>query len=89
MDPGQLIKKLKELLLLNSQMVDELANLITNYQDHSQGMHASVSAPFEFTDTPGSYIQPCLPTAAELAQKLNAISLAGKVDNPNSKENSE
>ena len=88
MDPGHLIKKLKELLLLNSQMVDELANLITNYQDHSQGMHASVSAPFEFTDTPGSYIQPSLPTSDEVTRRLDALSLAGKVDNANSKEDS-
>lgn len=87
MDPGKLIKKLKELLLLNSQMVDELANLISNYQDHSKD-YASVGAPFEFTDTPGSYIQPSLPTAAELTEKLDAISLAGKVDNANSKEDS-
>ena len=86
MDPGHLIKKLKELLLLNSQMVDELANLISNYQDHSQGMHTSVSAPFEFTDTPGTYVQVSLPTADEVTRKLDAISLAGKVDNANSKE---
>jgi len=67
-------------------MVDELANLITNYQDHSQGMHASVSAPFEFTETPGTYVQVSLPTAAEVTQRLDALSLAGKVYNSDSKE---
>lgn len=86
MDTSQLIKKLKELVALQTEMIDELANLITNCQDHSQGMHASVSAPFEFTDTPGSYVPVSLPTAAELTRKLNSISFAGKVDNPNSKE---
>jgi hypothetical protein len=89
MDPLELLKKLKDLLVLNVQMVDELANLISTYQNYSQGMHASVNAPFEFTDTPGTYVQPSLPTAAELTQKLDALSLAGKVDNPNSKEDGE
>jgi hypothetical protein len=84
----ELLKKLKGLVALQTEMIDELARLINTYQDPSRE-YTSVSAPFEFTDTPGTYIQPCLPTAAEVTQKLEAISLAGKVDNPNSKENCE
>lgn len=84
----ELLKKLKGLVALQTEMIDELARLINTYQDPSRE-YTSVSAPFEFTDTPGSYVQVSLPTAAEVTQKLEAISLAGKVDNPNSKENCE
>lgn len=88
MDHLELLKKLKELVALQTEMVNELARLINTYQDPSKD-YASVSAPFEFTDTPGSYIQSSLPTADEVTQRLDALSLAGKVDNPNSKEDSE
>jgi len=84
MDAPGLLKKLKGLLALQTEMVDELARLINIYQDPSQG-YTAVNAPFEFTDTPGTYVQVSLPTAEEVTRKLDALSL-NKVDNANSKE---
>lgn len=81
----ELLKKLKELVALQTEMINELARLINTYQDPSKD-YTSVGAAFEFTETPGSYIQPSLPTADEVTRRLDAISLAGKVDNSNSKE---
>lgn len=87
MEADKLLKTLKGLVAVNKSLVDELCRLINLYQDPATP-HTSVEAPFEFTDTPGTYVQVSRPTEKELTDKLDALSLAGKVDNPDSKENS-
>jgi|688.fasta_scaffold00940_48 hypothetical protein len=88
MDHHKILATLKGLVAVNKELVDELCRLINVYQDPATPL-TSVEAPFEFTETPGTYVQVSMPTVKEMADKLDAISLAGKVDNPNSKENSD
>lgn len=87
MEATKLLKTLKGLISTNKEMLDELCRLISVYQDTSETKYASVDIPFEFTETPGTYVEVSIPTEKELTDKLDAISLAGKVDNPDSKEN--
>jgi len=89
MEPTKLLKTLKGLISTNKEMLDELCRLISLYQDTSETKYASVDIPFEFTETPGTYVEVSIPTEKELTDKLDAISLAGKVDNPDSKESSD
>lgn len=88
MEADKLLKTLKGLVAVNKSLVDELCRLISVYQDTSETKYASVDVPFEFTETPGTYVQVSRPSEKELTDKLDALSLAGKVDNPDSKENS-
>jgi hypothetical protein len=89
MEAVKLLRTLKSLISTNKEMLDELCRLISLYQDTSETKYASVDVPFEFTETPGTYVQVTMPTVKEMADKIDAISLAGKVDNPDSKENSD
>jgi hypothetical protein len=89
MEAVKLLRTLKGLISTNKEMLDELCRLISLYQDTSETKYASVDVPFEFTETPGTYVEVSIPTQKELTDKLDAISLAGKVDNPDSKENSD
>ena len=89
MDANTLLKTLKGLVSANKEMLDELCRLISIYQDTSETKYASVDIPFEFTETPGTYAQVSMPTAKEMTDKLDAISLAGNVNNTDSKQNSD
>lgn len=83
----KLLETLKGLIEINKNLSNELCQLISIFQDSSKTVHASVEAPYEFTDTPGTYIPITKPTPLELTRKLDSLSL-GKVNNTNAEQDS-
>lgn len=82
----KLLETLKGLIEINKSLSDELCQLISIFQDSSKTVHTSVEAPYEFTDTPGTYIPITKPTPLEITRKLDSLSL-GKVNDANPEQN--